>query len=174
MDSPVRDVKNFMMQAEIAQAHSLYIQNMMPMMIAKVLTDQRHADFPSLPAIEAKTIQNHASNRQWAVERKAYMERQSETIATALEAIKEQAGTEMVVIVKSLHNSFLLELDMIDDIRKSCKTARDMLDIAKALETVQKRLFHFHALRSTPLASAAVPAQSVDAGSSAMSGGEAA
>lgn len=168
----VREQKSFLASAERAQAHALYIQNIMPLMIAKILTDQRKEDFPSLPVITAKQVNQIAYRYKWAKERTEYMERQSETIATALEAIKEEAGPAMVAIVKSLHNSFLDELTMIDKIRAMVKTPRDMLDIAKALETVQKRLFHFHALRSNPLAGAAPPMKSVSDGDTVLGGGE--
>jgi len=173
MPELTRDRKGFMSQAEIAQAHALYIQGMMPLNVSLVLSEQRTVDHPSLPVITAKMIGTHVYHGEWGLERKAYMERQSETIATALEGIKEQTGGEMVVIVKNLHDSFLSELEKITNIRKDAKTARDILDCCKALEVVQKRLFHFHALRSTPLATAAIPVATTDAGHSALQGGEA-
>jgi len=173
MSTQVREQKIFMSQAEIAQAHALYVQYMMPQDIARVLTDQRLVDYPSLPGITAIQINHHQKKGRWRIERKAFMERQSETIATALEAIKADASSEMVVIVKSLHNSFLRELEKIDTIREQATTARDILDCTKALETVQKRLFHFHALRSSPLAAQAIPVSSTRHGHSALEGGEA-
>ncbi len=164
--------KNFTTQAEQAQAHALYIQNMMPLMIATILTEQRKRDCPDLPAVTPKVVNNLACYGKWGIERRQYMVKQSETIATALEAIKAEAGAEMVVIIKSLHDSFVSDLDMIEKVRKKVKTPRDALDLAKALEVAQRRLFHFHALRSTPLASQAMPVETIMAGSTALEGGE--
>ena len=174
MEEHAQDIKkerNFMSQAEEAQAHALYIQNMMPVNIAIVLSEQRKVDYPSLPVISAKMIQNKSYLGKWHAERREYLERQSETIATALESIKAQSGSEMVVIIKSLHDLFLEDLSMLKDIRKTVKTARDALDFTKATEVIQKRLFHFHALRSTPLAAQAIPVVSTSAGQSALAGG---
>lgn len=163
--------RNNLTQAEIAQAQALFIQGLMPSVISKSLTEQRIIDKTTLPEIEAWQIASLAHRRSWGKDRQIFAEKESETISAALEQLKGTAGNEMVALIKGLHESFADDADMLKGLRKKCNTTKEALDFIRAEESLQKRVFSFYSLRSTPLASAAIPMAVVQAGSTALEGG---
>lgn len=163
--------RKLMTQAEIAQAQALFIQGLMPSVIAKSLTEQRIIDKSTLPEIPAWQITGLAHRSGWRKDRQIFAEKESETIATALEQLKGAAGNEMVALIKELHQSFADDVHMLKGLRKKCDTTKEALDFIRAEESLQKRLFHFHSIRPTPLASAAIPMTTIQAGSTALEGG---